>query len=118
MSTLIINPNGTAVMCQGDTDPPLVFQLVDRDGPIDLTGCDVLLTLVTHGRDSTTAVDHAACVVTDAATGTGQYNWATGDTDAPGYYDGQLKVVSQEDPTQFWHFPNRQPFSLEVTPAL
>ena len=78
---------------RGDRFPAIVASLTGGPGdtPQDLTGASVVFTMQRRRPPGT--VRSGACVVTDAASGEVRYDWAVGDTDIAGTYDGEFRVT-------------------------
>lgn len=93
---------------RGDTLPYLVATLSDDSGPVDLTGATVKFVL----RQSRTrcATGEPAlllkkdAVVADPASGVVRYEWASGDTDTAGQFDGEFEVTFPSGGR--WTFPS------------
>lgn len=77
---------------QNDRKPSMVATLRYENGTIrDLTGCTVKF-LMRRARGWTAKVN-AAATVTDAAGGVVRYDWASGDTDTVGRWQGEFQVT-------------------------
>lgn len=87
---------------QNDTSPSLQVSLKDAASqPISLTGATVRFHM--KSVDGTLKVD-AAMTVTNAATGTCQYNWQAGDTATVGTYYVEFEVTYADASVET--FPN------------
>lgn len=77
---------------ENDLQPWLRATLVQADGtPIDLTGATV--RFVMQQQDAPTLKVDAGAVIVDATKGVVEYRWAIGDTDTPGNYRAEFKVI-------------------------
>lgn len=77
---------------QNDRRPNLTAMFKNADGtPLDLTTA-VSVTFVMRLR-TTLKIDHVACVITDAANGTVEYEWQDGDTDTVATYKGEFEIT-------------------------
>ncbi len=75
---------------KGDTSPSLVYALAPTT--VDLTGATVRFSMRT--RAGTVEINRAAAlVVTPTGTPTVRYDWQTGDTDTPGFFDAEFEVA-------------------------
>ena len=76
---------------QDDIFPALRARLRDGRGTaIDLSLATVAFRMRATG--GALKIDDAACDVVDAAGGIVEYQWAAGDTDTPGTYDGEFVI--------------------------
>ncbi len=75
---------------ENDTLPPLKATLYGADGNvIDLTNADVVTFAMWDGAVKL----NREVTVVDAVAGKVKLDWLTGDTDTPGTYKGQFKIV-------------------------
>lgn len=93
---------------RGDTMPYLVATLSDDSGPVDLTDATVKFVL-RHARTRCATSEPALlfkkpAVVADAASGIVRYEWADGDTDVAGQFDGEFEVTFAAGGR--WTFPS------------
>lgn len=89
----------TIHMKEGDERPPVEAQLLDANGDaIDLSGSSVQEVRFLMEDDSTneTIVD-APAVIDNASTGEVVYRWQDGDTDTPGKFESEFRVVFSSD---------------------
>lgn len=104
-------------MKAGDTWPPLRGQASDASGVLDLStavSLDVVLTSGTH-QITGTATPIQPPIVDEEGTWNWEYNWADGDTDNPGDYTVELKVVwSLGPPPERQTFPNTGSETLTI----
>lgn len=85
-------PTPDVTVKQGNTAPSISATLQDAVGAaVDLTGASVTFRMKPLAGGPV-AVDHAAVIV-GAALGTVRYDWQVGDTDTPGYYYGEFRVL-------------------------
>lgn len=76
----------------GDTQP-WEFHLKDENGdPVNLTGATVTISMRARGA-TTNKIDGGSVTLTAATQGTITYNPSSGDTDTPGTFDLEIKVV-------------------------
>lgn len=96
---------------QNDRLPDLTATLKDADGAaVDLTGATVRFHMRRSGE--TTPKVAAAAELVVAASGTVKYQWATGDTDTVGRYEGEFEATwSGKKET----FPNDRYLSIAVS---
>jgi hypothetical protein len=74
---------------QHDTFPPLVANLRDANGAVDLSAA----TQVKFLASNQTVTISGLCTVTSAVNGEVTYNWATGDTGNTGIYNVEFEVT-------------------------
>ena len=80
------------VIKQNDRQPYLYATLLQADGaPVDLTGATV--KFVMQKQDGTALKVNADAIIINAPEGTVEYRWAAGDTDTPGNYRAEFKVL-------------------------
>jgi hypothetical protein len=98
----------------GDTYPPLGAVLDDDGTPVDLTAADSVRLILKLESPST--VVEGAAAVTSAAGGAVEYEWAAGDTDQAGEYQGEWEVTwdAGSTPPSVQTFPNDGYFSVEI----
>jgi hypothetical protein len=98
----------------GDTYPPLEYTLDNDGAPVNLTAADSVRLILKH-TDTDTVIEGAANV-DDAAAGDVSYDWAAGDTDEAGEYEGEWEVTwdAGATPPLIQTFPNDSYFSLEM----
>lgn len=85
----------TIRMKEGDERPPVEAQLLDANGdPIDLSGSSVseVRFLMEDGDTNQTIVDSTA-EIDNATNGDVVYRWNDGDTDTPGHFESEFRVV-------------------------
>jgi hypothetical protein len=76
---------------QGDTLPALDMWFSDGKGaPIDLTDASVRLVIT---KPNWEVLLDKPCAVLDAKEGYAQYCWQEGDTDTPGIYWAEFKII-------------------------
>jgi hypothetical protein len=88
---------------QGDTGPSILDTIADANGVVDLTDHSVRFRMRLRESDSLTVDAVASIVNPPGVDGQVRYDWAPGDTDAPGVYDAWWVVttsggVSQSTP--------------------
>lgn len=106
---------------EGDTTDPLEVTLKSDDGTaIDLTGATVRFEMVPVGGDSLTF--SATATIDDATAGEVTYEWADGDTDDAGYYNGRFVVDYSGDTGSNFDadqsFPNENYITVKVDEGL
>lgn len=82
---------------QGDLLPPFEGQLVDENGPVNLSGRTAKLIM---SKDSVTKVD-GDCDILSQSQGRVSYTWAEGDTDTPGTFIAVVEVTDSSSPFSF-----------------
>jgi hypothetical protein len=98
---------------QDDRRPYLKGVLKDQDDNIyDPTGAVSILFRMEARDASTLKVDNQAVNIVDGPNGIVEYQWATGDTDTPGIYFGEI-VVTPTAGVPFT-FPNDGYIIIEV----
>tara|TARA_R110000772_G_C13235731_1_gene433187 strand:- start:187 stop:507 length:321 start_codon:yes stop_codon:yes gene_type:complete len=99
---------------QNDTSPSISATLKDGSGAaLDLSGAYVRFHL--KGVDGSLKVD-AAVLLTDAANGVIQYNWASGDTDTAGTYYAEFEATYSDDSIET--FPNDGNLAIKIVKEL
>lgn len=78
-------------LTQGDTLPALTASLTDANGAINLTGATVQLRI--RAIDGTTVLTKSATIDSPATAGKVRYAWVAGDTDAPGTFFAEWRVI-------------------------
>lgn len=79
------------VIKEGAVQPNISATLEDDDdNAIDLTGATVRFRMSSPGSDSLSVDEQAT--VTDAANGTVEYDWSSGDTDTAGHFNAEFAV--------------------------
>lgn len=80
------------VIKQNDRQPYLRATLLQADGaPVDLTGATV--KFIMQRQDGTVSKVNAEAIIISALEGIVEYRWADGDTDTPGNYHAEFKVL-------------------------
>lgn len=100
---------------QGDTSPPLEAGLVDRDGPVVLTG-DVDVRFHMRDRSRMTLLVDQPAEIIDAAQGFVRYEWQAQDTVLRGVYLGEWEVTFADGRVQT--FPNTGYTVIEIVGSL
>jgi hypothetical protein len=96
---------------QNDTYPPLLAQLTDTVGPINLTtATTVELIMVEMGSGSATG--GGFCAITDAVAGRVSYEWDPEDTDDVGIFNAEFEIVWADGGIQT--VPNTTYFTVEI----
>lgn len=100
---------------RGDTQPSLRAQLLDvRKRPVVLDPADVVLFFMENRDRAEGEIAGGTTNVVEAATGTVEYRWQTGDTDIAGVYDAEFRVAffggGQES------FPNGEYINVVILP--
>jgi hypothetical protein len=82
-------------MKKDDLRPSLLATLYDENGnPLNLSPGGTTVTFVMKNRKTGVVKVNRAATVTGGGTGgTVQFDWATGDTDTVGEYDGEFRVL-------------------------
>ena len=107
-----------ATFKQGDTATPMTgtIRFSATGLPVNLTGCTVYLTL-RHSKLETKIVDGKEVdIILPAANGQWSYTWADGETDYPGKYVGEHRVVKADG--KVFHSPTVDYFEVEIVPSL
>jgi hypothetical protein len=93
----------TFIIKQNDTSPALLARLVKPDRTAaDVSGAAVLFHLRNKRNRNTVLIAPAAVV--DGPTGVVRYDWAVGDTQTAGDYEGEFQVTYVD--TTVETFPN------------
>lgn len=101
---------------EGDTAPALHVTFIhDNGAPVNLTDATVVVNIRPHGGGDL-LVDAPATIVGDPKDGVVEYQWATGDTDAPGDYDAEWLVTWALGGQQT--FPTNDFTTIEITADL
>ena len=90
-----------APFVQGNTRPYFAVQilsLIDRT-PVDLTSATVAFYF-RHVDSTSAVVSGASCVITDAANGKVQYQWAVNDLATPGTYIAEFRITFSDTTVQ------------------
>ena len=104
----------TFTIKEGDTSPSIQITAQDSDGnAVDCTGATGRFHM-TRFDAVATKIDAAATLVT-AASGVWRYDWAVGDTDAPGVYEAELEVTYADATVET--FPNGEQTIVNVVEA-
>jgi hypothetical protein len=90
-----------------DRRPSIQAILSSGDGPVDLTSADSVDFIMRLTGGGAIKVNDAAVVVVPTS-GVVRYDWAAGDTDAPGQYQAEWEVtwepgITQTFPTLTYH---------------
>jgi len=80
-------------MKQNDTSPPLTAQLTNANGPQDLTGATVTMSMRLQGSSANKISDAACSIVGNPTLGNVQYNWQAGDTNTAGVFAVEFRVT-------------------------
>lgn len=100
---------------QGDTAPSLLVGLEhDSDMPIDLTGATVEFHM--RNRDTGVVKVDAAAAVESVDDVEVRYDWQTGDTDTPGWFEFEFEVTYATGQQET--FPNTGNDLLQVKPQI
>lgn len=94
---------------QGARRPTLVVNLLDANGPVNVTGKTVTFRMKL--QDGTTAISGSA-TVSNGATGEVTYSWGASDTATPGTYIAEWSVTWDTGITQT--FPTDRVFTVLV----
>ena len=77
---------------QHDLQPAYTGQAFNYDGTAhDLTGATITANML-NAATGVVKFSGAACLITNAAAGEFEYQWQTGDTDAPGEYNIEFEI--------------------------
>ena len=100
MAAPVIIVNATFKIVQHDLVPALPFWFFEPDGvtPLDLTLATGVEIVVTTKQADTATIATAAkfrkpCVLLDKPNGHGEYQWSATDTDVPGAFSYQFKIL-------------------------
>lgn len=98
---------------KGDTSPSITVICKDENGDVvPLTAATgATFSMIDPGTD-TPKIDKAAAVIEDAAAGKVRYDWASGDVDTPGEYNGEVEVAWSAGGTTT--FPNFRYIKIEI----
>ncbi|BDI29386.1 hypothetical protein CCAX7_14370 [Capsulimonas corticalis] len=99
----------------GDTLPAFIVILKDANGVINLSGATVQFHMA-EKSSKRLIVNEAAQVASDPTTGGVTYNWVSGDTDAPNFYECEFRVTFDDGATLTC--PDDGYLPLTITPAL
>lgn len=81
-------------LVQNDDKPDLIFTVTDSAGSaVNLTSSSVDFHFRELGSSALKNTGHTTCTITDAANGICKYEWATGDLDTIGIFEGELQVT-------------------------
>lgn len=95
---------------RGDTAPALLYQLAPV---LDLTGCTVVFNMRPKGSTTAKVSRGAASVYGTATNGQVRYDWASGDTDTSGYFEGEFEVTLTDGSIET--YPNYGYIPITVT---
>lgn len=101
------------VMKVDDTAPPLTVQLVNNNGPIDLTPATRVRLLI-WDQDNNVKVDAECVIDDDPETGRLSYQWQEGDTDTAGLFDFEFVIAWQDLTVE--SIPKDEYYHLRITP--
>lgn len=95
---------------QNDTSPDLQVTLKDGDGEaVDVTSSTIVFTMSAGG---VVKVSEQSATIVTASSGVVKYEWAAGDTDTPGTYEGEFEVTFSGGKIQT--FPNSDAQRLNI----
>lgn len=92
------------VIKAGDRLPSMSATLSDANGVLNLTGCTVTFRYAPADKNSITAPRDKLAVIVDAPNGKVRVDWADGDTNPAGYYEGEFLLTAVGGQ---YTFPNR-----------
>jgi len=79
---------------QGDLYPDVETTVQDEaNANVDLTGATVKFSMRSSRNPSVAALSLVTATIVDAPTGKISYQWAAGNTDTPGTYEGEFRVT-------------------------
>ena len=98
---------------RNDTRQYLERLLKNADGTaINLSGATVVFNMRLRGA-TTLKIDGGAVTIVVAATGSVKYEWADGDLDTAGYYEGEFEVTFAD--STVITVPNEEHIPITVT---
>jgi hypothetical protein len=78
---------------QGDLAPDVELTVTDENGVVvDLTGAAVTFTLASARMPGLALLDHKTAVIVAPTQGKVAYQWAAGETNTPGTYEGEFTI--------------------------
>src|SRR5690348_13751737 len=81
------------IVKQGDLFPDVITTVKDENGVVvDLTAATLTFSM-RKSRNPTVKVNAAAGALVDAVNGKISYSWQGTDTDTPGTYEGEFRIV-------------------------
>jgi hypothetical protein len=81
-------------LVQNDDKPDLLFEIVNSAGdPVPLAGSTVDFHFSETGSGILKNTGHTDCEITDEDGGICKYEWASGDLDTVGFFEGELQVT-------------------------
>lgn len=95
----VVIVNETFKIGQNDLRPYLPFWFFEPDGvtPLDISGATVEIVVAPKQSATAEVVAPAkfrkACAIIDAPGGAGEYRWSADDTDTPGDFSYQFKIL-------------------------
>lgn len=95
---------------QNDTSPALRYTL---DPPVDLTGATAVFSLRARVGGATKLDKAPAAIVAPATDGVVQYDWAPGDTDTAGPFQGEFQVTYADSSVET--YPNDSYLNIKIT---
>ena len=79
---------------QDDLFPDVITVVKDEAGVVvDLTGATIKFSMRQANNPSVVKINLGTGLVASGPAGKIQYNWTAGDTDTPGTYEGEFKVI-------------------------
>lgn len=104
----------TIYMAEDSRRPSLRVQLVDADGPVDVTGASSISFIMS--KDGVAKVNNSANVTQEVgALGIVRYDWVAADVDTPGDYVARWLVTWSTGVTQ--EFPSSRYDRVVISPS-
>ena len=95
---------------QNDTSPALRYTL---DPLVDLTGSTVVFNLRARATGVVKIARAVAAIIAPATDGVVQYDWAAGDTDTPGIFEGEFEITFTDSAIET--YPNDGYLTVKIT---